>query len=84
MVVGRKEVDWTMKTSCPRTFSWISTKTSMSAKRRTWPLVSGSAEIGGNGLGKRPDFRVARQYLHFTKVLLAAADGHSLKPDSLA
>ena len=31
-----------MKASEPRTFSWISTKISMSAKRRTTPLVSGN------------------------------------------
>src|ERR1700759_1082025 len=36
------EVDCRMKASEPRTFSWISTKTSMSAKRRTTALVSGS------------------------------------------
>ena len=36
------DVDWMMKTSEPRTFSWISTKISMSAKRRTTALVSGS------------------------------------------
>ena len=35
------DVDWMMKTSEPRTFSWISTKISMSAKRRTTALVSG-------------------------------------------
>src|SRR3981189_3154044 len=35
------EVDWMMNTSEPRTFSWISTKISMSAKRRTTALVSG-------------------------------------------
>src|SRR3989304_4768158 len=35
------EVDWMTKQSAPRTFSWISTKTSMSAKRRTTALVSG-------------------------------------------
>ncbi len=35
------EVDWTTKTSSPRTFSWISTNTSMSAKRRTTQRVSG-------------------------------------------
>src|ERR1700682_4725514 len=35
------DVDWTMKASEPRTFSWISTKISMSAKRRTTALVSG-------------------------------------------
>src|SRR5436853_5000116 len=32
-----------MNTSEPRTFSWISTKISMSAKRRTTALVSGSS-----------------------------------------
>src|SRR3569623_221238 len=37
------EVDWMMKASEPRTFSWISTKISMSAKRRTTALVSGTA-----------------------------------------
>jgi hypothetical protein len=35
------EVDWMTKQSAPRTFSWISTNTSMSAKRRTTALVSG-------------------------------------------
>src|SRR5215467_13284770 len=35
------DVDWTTKTSAPRTFSKISTKTSMSAKRRTTALASG-------------------------------------------
>src|SRR5690349_8620888 len=35
------EVDWMTKTSSPRTFSSISTKTSMSEKRRTLALVSG-------------------------------------------
>src|SRR5580700_5274588 len=34
------EVDWMTKTSAPRTFSRISTKISMSAKRRTTALVS--------------------------------------------
>jgi hypothetical protein len=32
-----KEVDWMTKTSSPRTFSWISTKISMSAKRHSSP-----------------------------------------------
>src|SRR6266436_9748126 len=36
------DVDWMMKASEPRTFSWISTKISMSAKRRTTALVSGT------------------------------------------
>src|SRR5260221_5809100 len=36
------DVDWIMKASEPRTFSWISTKISMSAKRRTTALVSGN------------------------------------------
>src|SRR5229473_8573068 len=35
------DVDWMMNTSEPRTFSWISTKISMSAKRRTMALVGG-------------------------------------------
>ena len=35
------DVDCRMKTSEPRTFSWISTKISMSAKRRTTAWVSG-------------------------------------------
>src|SRR3979411_799062 len=35
------DVDWMMKASEPRTFSWISTKISMSAKRRTTALASG-------------------------------------------
>src|SRR5258705_9590454 len=35
------DVDWMMKASEPRTFSWIATKISMSAKRRTTALVSG-------------------------------------------
>src|SRR5207245_3273116 len=35
------DVDWMMKACEPRTFSWISTKISMSAKRRTTALVSG-------------------------------------------
>src|SRR5579872_2806342 len=35
------DVDWITNTSEPRTFSWISTKISMSAKRRTTALVSG-------------------------------------------
>src|SRR5476649_1573994 len=34
------DVDWMTKTSAPRTFSWISTKTSISAKRLTTALVS--------------------------------------------
>ena len=37
------DVDWMTNTSVPRTFSWISTKISMSAKRRTTALVSGVA-----------------------------------------
>jgi hypothetical protein len=49
------DVDWMMKTSEPRTFSWISTKISMSAKRRTLALVSGSAAsgdcLGQHGIG---------------------------------
>ena len=36
-----KLVDWTTNTSSPRTFSWISTKISMSAKRRTMHSASG-------------------------------------------
>ena len=32
-------------TSSPRTFSSMTTKTSLSAKRRTWALVSGSVQI---------------------------------------
>src|SRR4051812_323184 len=36
------DVDWMMKASEPRTFSWISTKISMSAKRRTTALVRGT------------------------------------------
>src|SRR5712671_1713803 len=35
------DVDWMIKASEPRTFSWISTKISISAKRRTTALVSG-------------------------------------------
>src|SRR5260370_42293424 len=35
------DVDWMMNTSEPRTFSWISTKISMSAKRRTMALAGG-------------------------------------------
>src|SRR6266700_4091521 len=35
------DVDWMTKTSSPRTFSWISTKISMSEKRRTLALVNG-------------------------------------------
>src|SRR5215470_16683865 len=35
------DVDWTTKTSSPRTFSLISTKTSMSEKRRMLAWVSG-------------------------------------------
>jgi hypothetical protein len=35
------EVDWITNTSSPRTFSWTSTKISMSAKRRTTHLASG-------------------------------------------
>src|SRR5690242_12100641 len=34
------DVDWRMKTSEPRTFSWISTKISMSADRRTTVFVN--------------------------------------------
>src|SRR6195256_1602715 len=34
------DVDWMMKASEPRTFSWISTKISMSAKRRITALAS--------------------------------------------
>ena len=37
------EVDWMTNTSSPRTFSWISTKISMSAKRRTWQRASGTS-----------------------------------------
>src|ERR1700710_2203563 len=37
------DVDWMTKTSEPRTFSWIWTKISMSAKRRTMALVSDSS-----------------------------------------
>src|SRR5207253_10521193 len=35
------DVDWITNTSEPRTFSWISTKISMSAKRRTTAFVGG-------------------------------------------
>src|SRR6185312_15048111 len=37
------EVDWITNTSEPRTFSWISTKISMSEKRRTTALVIGTS-----------------------------------------
>ena len=39
------EVDWTTNTSRPRTFSWISTKTSMSAKRLMEALVRGRFRV---------------------------------------
>src|SRR4051794_34280228 len=39
------EVGCTTKTSSPRTFSWISTNTSMSAKRRMEAPVSGSFNV---------------------------------------
>src|SRR5205085_7741603 len=41
-----------MNTSEPRTFSWISTKISMSAKRRTTALVSGSSSSPAMALAK--------------------------------
>src|SRR4051794_18156791 len=43
--LGGKDVDWMTNTSSPRTFSWISTNTSMSAKRRIEALVSGNSRI---------------------------------------
>ena len=42
-----------MKASEPRTFSWISTKISMSAKRRTTALVERQPEPIGDGVGER-------------------------------
>ena len=57
------EVDWMTKTSSPRTFSWISTNTSMSAKRRTWALASGTFEIGGDRLRQRT-VGISRNELH--------------------
>ena len=42
------------KTSSPRTFSWISTKISMSANRRTLALGERKVQRLGNGLGERP------------------------------
>ena len=41
--ISAKLVGWTTNTSSPRTFSWISTNTSSSAKRRTEASVSGSS-----------------------------------------
>ncbi len=46
------DVDWTMNTSDPRTFSWISTKISMSAKRRTYRFGQRRAEACGDGVGQ--------------------------------
>ena len=43
MLFVGNEVDWTMNTSSPRTFSCSSTKISMSAKRRTMHLASGNS-----------------------------------------
>src|SRR5260370_25023845 len=40
------EVDWMTKTSSPRTFSWISTKISISENRRTLALVNGRLRYG--------------------------------------
>src|ERR1700746_1311985 len=39
------DVDWITNTSSPRTFSWISTNTSMSAKRRIEARVRGSFSV---------------------------------------
>ena len=47
------DVDWMTKTSAPRTFSWISTKISMSAKRRTTRLGQRDADIGADAFGER-------------------------------
>ena len=62
--------------SSPRTFSWISTNTSMSAKRRTTALVKGSFRCLADGLGQRA-VGIAREQLHarafrFTSVISAA------------
>ena len=46
------DVDWMMKTSEPRTFSWISTKISMSAKRRTHGLGQRQMQPVGDFLGQ--------------------------------
>src|SRR5437762_3356021 len=40
------EVDWTMKTSSPRTFSWISTKISMSEQRHHAVDGGGGDDVG--------------------------------------
>ena len=47
-----KLVDWMTNTSSPRTFSWISTKISWSAKRRTAHWARSRLEIGGDRLGE--------------------------------
>ena len=48
-----KLVDWITNMSSPRTFSWTSTNTSMSAKRRTWALTGCEFEILADGVGQR-------------------------------
>src|ERR1700733_789306 len=46
------EVDWITNTSSPRTFSWISTNTSMSANRRTDARVSGRFRLAATALAR--------------------------------
>ncbi len=48
------DVDWTRKTSSPRTFSWISTKTSMSAKRLQTLFVMGTLRWAPMASAKGP------------------------------
>jgi hypothetical protein len=57
------DVDWRTNTSSPRTFSWISTKISWSAKRLNARLAQRDIEIPGDGLGQHP-VRIARKKLH--------------------
>ena len=65
-------------TSSPRTFSWISTNTSMSAKRRIEARVSGRFECGGDRLGERT-IAVAGDDLHAagSRVTPPSADGRA-------
>ena len=60
------QVDWTMKTSCPRTFSPISTWISPSEKRPTSRLAERALEVLADAVGERgvgvpgEDLEVAR------------------------
>ncbi len=62
------EVDWIRKTSSPRTFSWISTNTSMSANRRTVARVSGSPSKAATASASGRLLLPARSFIQSARV----------------